>query len=66
MRPLTLTVSAFGPYADEQVLDFRQLSQRNFFLICGPTGAGKTSILDAIVCQERPAGAGPCRAVHRP
>jgi exonuclease SbcC len=48
MRPLTLTVSAFGPYADEQVLDFRQLSQRNFFLICGPTGAGKTSILDAI------------------
>ena len=48
MRPITLTVSAFGPYGDEQVLDFRQLGQRNFFLICGPTGAGKTSILDAI------------------
>lgn len=48
MRPLTLTLSAFGPYADEQVLNFRRLSQHNFFLICGPTGAGKTSILDAI------------------
>jgi exonuclease SbcC len=48
MRPLTLTMSAFGPYADQQVLDFRQLGQRNFFLIYGPTGAGKTSILDAI------------------
>src|SRR5262245_37852146 len=48
MRPLTLTLSAFGPYADEHVLDFRQLGQRHFFLIHGPTGAGKTSLLDAM------------------
>jgi exonuclease SbcC len=48
MRPLTLTLSAFGPYADEHVLDFRQLGQRQFFLIHGPTGAGKTSLLDAM------------------
>jgi exonuclease SbcC len=39
---------AFGPYAQEQVLDFGVLEERSFFLIHGPTGAGKTSILDAI------------------
>ncbi|MBI3948904.1 MAG: SMC family ATPase [Acidobacteria bacterium] len=48
MRPITLTVRAFGPYAGEQGFDFRQLNGRNLFLIHGPTGAGKTSILDAI------------------
>jgi exonuclease SbcC len=39
---------AFGPYTDEQVLDFRLLGDRSFFLIHGPTGAGKSTILDAI------------------
>ncbi|MCS6806927.1 MAG: SMC family ATPase [Acidobacteriota bacterium] len=48
MRPVKLIVSAFGPYAGEQVFDFRLLKDRNLFLIHGPTGAGKTSILDAI------------------
>ena len=48
MRPIKLTVSAFGPYAGEQVFDFAALEGRNFFLIHGATGAGKTSILDAI------------------
>jgi exonuclease SbcC len=48
MTPIRLTLHAFGPYADEQVLDFRQLGSRSFFLIHGPTGAGKTSVLDAI------------------
>jgi len=48
MRPLRLTLSAFGPYAGEQTLDFRELGNRSFFLIHGPTGAGKTSILDGI------------------
>ncbi|HYE20829.1 MAG TPA: SMC family ATPase [Tepidisphaeraceae bacterium] len=48
MRPIKLTVRAFGPYAGEQVFDFAALDGRNFFLIHGPTGAGKTSILDAI------------------
>jgi exonuclease SbcC len=48
VRPLKLTVRAFGPYAGEQVFDFAALDGRSFFLIHGPTGAGKTSILDAI------------------
>ncbi len=48
MRPLRLVVNAFGPYAGEQVFDFRQLGDRTLFLIHGPTGSGKTSILDAM------------------
>lgn len=48
MKPLFLKLSAFGPYAGEQVLDFSELKGRTFFLIHGPTGAGKTTILDAI------------------
>jgi DNA repair protein SbcC/Rad50 len=48
MRPVQLALHAFGPYAAQQVLDFRQLGDRTFFLIHGPTGAGKTTILDAM------------------
>lgn len=48
MRPLKLTISAFGPYADKQVIDFSELKNKNIFLITGPTGAGKTTIFDAI------------------
>lgn len=48
MRPIQLTLHAFGPYAGEQTLDFRQLGDRSLFLIHGPTGAGKTTILDAM------------------
>jgi len=48
MRPIKLTMSAFGPFAGVQVIDFRDLGDKNFFLIHGPTGAGKTTILDAI------------------
>jgi exonuclease SbcC len=48
MRPLKLKMSAFGPYAGEQEIDFSQLRDRSIFLIHGPTGSGKTSILDAI------------------
>lgn len=39
---------AFGPYPGEQVLNFRELGDRSFFLIHGPTGSGKSTILDAI------------------
>ncbi|NMA69708.1 MAG: SMC family ATPase, partial [Desulfitobacterium sp.] len=48
MRPICLTLSAFGPYAEKQTIDFRELKNRSFFLIHGPTGSGKTSILDGI------------------
>ncbi|HEX5242253.1 MAG TPA: SMC family ATPase [Tepidisphaeraceae bacterium] len=48
MKPLRLLVHAFGPYAGELALDFADLKGRTFFLINGPTGSGKTSILDAI------------------
>jgi DNA repair protein SbcC/Rad50 len=48
MRPLMLTMRAFGPYGGEQHLDFAELGDHTAFLIHGPTGAGKSTILDAI------------------
>lgn len=48
MRPVKLILRALGPYAGELVLDFRELGDRTLFLIHGPTGSGKTSILDAM------------------
>ncbi|QDP01633.1 AAA family ATPase [Thalassotalea sp. PS06] len=48
MKFLTLSVQAFGPFADKQVIDFQKLGDAPLFLIDGPTGAGKSSILHAI------------------
>jgi DNA repair protein SbcC/Rad50 len=48
MKPLVVTMQAFGPYAGLQTLDFADLNGIGFFLITGPTGAGKTTILDAM------------------
>lgn len=48
MRPLVLEMQAFGPFARKQVIDFRELEGKTFFLIHGPTGSGKTTILDGI------------------
>jgi DNA repair protein SbcC/Rad50 len=48
MRLHSLTITAFGPFADPQHVDFDALSAGGLFLFHGPTGAGKTSILDAV------------------
>jgi exonuclease SbcC len=48
MKPLSLTMQAFGPFAGLETIDFSKLMNRSLFLIHGNTGSGKTTILDAI------------------
>lgn len=48
MRPLKVTMTAFGPYKNREVIDFCELNDERVFLISGNTGAGKTTIFDAI------------------
>ncbi|MEH3054147.1 MAG: AAA family ATPase [Patulibacter minatonensis] len=49
MRIHHLTIDGIGPYATRQEIDVDRLSSGGLFLLTGPTGAGKTTILDAIV-----------------
>ncbi|MBM7650140.1 exonuclease SbcC [Bacillus ectoiniformans] len=48
MKPILLTMQAFGPYAGKEVIDFNQLESRTMFVISGKTGSGKTTIFDGI------------------
>ena len=48
MKPISIRFKCFGPYMEEQFVDFEELSNKGIFLICGETGSGKTTILDAI------------------
>ena len=49
MRPVKLTMSAFGPYAVKIELDFSELGERGLYLVTGDTGAGKTTVFDAFI-----------------
>lgn len=48
MRPVTLTIQAFGPYAGTEVVDFTRLGNEGIYLVTGDTGAGKTTLFDAL------------------
>ena len=47
--PISLTLSAFGPYPDTITIDFESFQEDGLFLITGPTGSGKTMIFDAMI-----------------
>jgi exonuclease SbcC len=48
MKILKLTVAGFGPFRNQQVIDFKQFNEAGLFTVTGDTGSGKTSLLDAI------------------
>src|SRR5687768_13853389 len=72
MRPIKLVMSAFGPYADTQAIDFRDATDSGLFGIYGPTGSGKSSIFSAMTFalfgeaakKEQPIGT--LRSAHAP
>lgn len=64
MRPLRLTMTAFGPYKGEETIDFEQLDGANLFVISGNTGAGKTTIFDGICFALYGSASGEDRAIN--
>ncbi|QJC52563.1 SMC family ATPase [Paenibacillus albicereus] len=65
MRPITLSMTAFGPYRDEEAIDFEPLRGRGLFVISGQTGAGKTTVFDALCYALYGAASGEDRAETR-
>lgn len=64
MRPLKLTLRAFGPFVGEEVVDFTAYGDNAFLLIHGPTGAGKTTLLDGICYALYGEASGATRSEH--
>jgi exonuclease SbcC len=64
MRPLKLTLRAFGPFVGEEVVDFTLYGDNAFLLINGPTGAGKTTLLDGICYALYGEASGAGRSEH--
>ena len=54
MKPEKLVISAFGPYAGENTIDFKQLGEHGLYLITGDTGAGKTTIFNLLTGVYKP------------
>ncbi|MWC26924.1 AAA family ATPase [Paenibacillus sp. MMS18-CY102] len=65
MRPIRLKLVAFGPYRDGETIDFTELGDRRLFVISGNTGAGKTTLFDAICFALYGAASGEDRAEPR-
>ncbi len=65
MRPVKLTMTAFGPYRDSETIDFTKLEDKRIFVISGSTGAGKTTIFDAICYALYDGASGEDRAETR-
>jgi exonuclease SbcC len=65
MRPIKLMMTAFGTYRDKETIDFSRLEDRRLFVISGNTGAGKTTIFDAICYALYGAASGEDRSETR-
>lgn len=65
MKPSKLVLTAFGPYKDTEIIDFKQLDHHRIFVISGNTGAGKTTIFDAVCYALYGTASGEDRAEFR-